>query len=1116
MDVRLVAYRRETTGDDNFDVTQFELDLQQAPNVVVNYNWLDLKNPDQRRASFSQTLKLPFSNANNDFFENYFDVNLESLVYNAKTKFSAILYIDSIPQLKGFIQLKSIYMNARLYEVALFGDTADFFTDLKDNRLKDAFRTAENVTDSVTGEVSIVFTEDNQLDHLLTLPNIVASWTTGLTTVASTTTNDIMYPIIDYGHTTNPYSSAMFWDPADIYQLALTSLGGMVNDAFNYYGMVQASDLKPAIRIQRLLLIIAQKAGYQIKSTFLGIDEDGSVSDTQFFSRLFMTLSTEHSRVQTLFNTSASSEAPFIGFQANMSSSSPATTFPVTDPSGIGLVESVFSNLDVDNEVFDPNGLYNNQLTDWGVGGITGVDTPSIKIPVDITDNTLLPTGTISVKVTLTINIDNTLSPSNDPLTLVQLRPRWYNQTTNQAVGYGQQFNVFTGDDVTIEFLQELQAIPGTIYYFLLECDPFPATVQTGVQNATATISACTIETVQTDNVGIMSGGLNGEVQMYHNMPDMTQADFVKDLVNRFNLIIQTDPDNEKLLLIEPYQDYINAGTTQYWTDKLDLSKEQVIKPTNELQSKVLKFGDLEDEDILNKRYKDIYNTVYGTYIENRRNDFANDEFNNFSVFAPFIAQGMGQWDGNTINGSLPNPNVALAYLFKAEQGEPRTPLETMKPRLFYYSGTPIDITGENPNTGNAFDFNIYSTQFLETGDATTTNNKFPLCLQYNLDTLGSVTADTKLLNWTWYSPNFNTGFTFNYFGMTYSEHGFYTDYWAQYINEIYSDEARIMECYLNLDPVDIRRFAGTGFQDVYYIKNTLWRIISVDNYLVGGNKSTKVTLLKVIEKLTNDCGAIPTFTNTGLMTWVDAGSGASTTITNTCCEEVNPDWTFVQTNASTGVGDCYSSAGSTDFEFDNIDNSDIPPEQLPMPSLMPNLQTNYNIITTNGNAYTTTYYMQGTTLDSSTTTNFNYNGMQSQIMSLSILSMNYVKVSLLGSIVSGTNSGKCGYFEYDTVLINRDNTNSQVGSAGGDLLKSNKDSAFTTPTVNITTFDNRGFWTPTIVGGASERVHWVAKVSLIRQPLGDPDGTLTPTVRAIYQNADNIMLQNLDNLLWN
>ena len=100
------------------------------------------------------------------------------------------------------------------------------------------------------------------------------------------------------------------------------------------------------------------------------------------------------------------------------------------------------------------------------------------------------------------------------------------------------------------------------------------------------------------------------------------------------------------------------------------------------------------------------------------------------------------------------------------------------------------------------------------------------------------------------------------------------------------------MECYLNLDAIDIRSFAGTGFQNVYFIKNTLWRVISINNYLVGGNKSTKVTLLKVIEKLTNDCGAIPTFTNTGLMTWVDAGTGASTNVTGV---GFKPDWVLIK-----------------------------------------------------------------------------------------------------------------------------------------------------------------------------------------------------------------------------
>lgn len=1109
MKVRLVAYRRENTGSDTYDLDQFELDLQKDPNVVVNYNWLDLKDPSQRKSSFSQTLKLPFSNANNKFFENYFDVNLDTLVFNAKFKFPAIMYIDSIPQLKGYIQLKSIYLNARLYEVALFGDTADFFTDLKDNKLKDAFRTQDTTN-------SELFTEDNQLDHILTLQNILNSWSTGLTTVAGTTTNDIMYPVIDYGHTINPFSSAMFWNPEDIFTV-VNQFNGNINDALNTYGMVQASNLKPAIRIQRLLHIIAQKSGYQIKSSFLGIDdtnESTPITDTQFFSRIFMTLSTEHSRVQALFNTSSGSESPFIGFEVNMSSSQ-QSTITVTSLDEIPLVGTTFDNLIVNNEIYDPNQLYKNNIQDWEVPAIDSLNTPSIKFPTS--DATMLPTGTMLVNTTFTVNIDN-LTDGGQTVNAMYCYPKWRKQSTNEEITTTITNGVLinTNENVNVEFNADLPVIAGEIYYLTISFINWDSSLFSGTQDVDVTISACTIRTLQTDNVGLMSGGLNGEVQMYHNMPDMSQADFVKDLINRFNLVVQTDPENEKLLLIEPYQDFIAGGSVNYWTDKLDLSKEQVVKTTNELQSKVLKFGDLEDEDILNQRYKEIYNIVYGTYVEKRRNDFANNEFSNFSVFSPFIAQGIGQWVGNTINGSLPSADVAIAYLFKALKGETRSPLETMKPRLFYYSGTPIDITGSNPNTGNNFSFNIYSNQFIQTGDSLYTGNKFPLCLQYNLDTLGQITANTQLLNWTYYSPNFNTGFTFNYFGMTYSERGFFNDYWAKYINEIYSDEARMMECYVNLSPTDIESFAGNGFKNTYFIKNCLWRVISIDNYLVGGNKSTKVTLLKVIEKLKNDCGATPTITNTGLMTWVDSGTGASTTITNSCCEEVNPDWTFVQTNASTGEGDCYTSAGVTDFAFDTTNNTSINSVQFPMPSLMPNLQTNYNIITTNGNAYTTTYYMQGTTLDNTTVTNFNYNGIQGNMFNLPVLSMSYIKVSLLGSIVTGTNSSKCGYFEYDTILINRDNTNSQVGSAGGTLLKTNKESAFSTPTVSITNFDNRGYFSPTIIGGANERVHWVGKVEVIQQPIGDFDNTFSPTSRAIYQNAENILMQNLDYLIWN
>ena len=482
---------------------------------------------------------------------------------------------------------------------------------------------------------------------------------------------------------------------------------------------------------------------------------------------------------------------------------------------------------------------------------------------------------------------------------------------------------------------------------------------------------------------------------------------------------------------------------------------------------------------------------------------------------SPFIAQGIGNWGINGVQGSFANGNVAVAYCFEAEEGEESKPMESMKPKLFYYSGTPIDITGSNPITGTAYNFHILSSQYIEnTTDALATNNKFPLCLQYNLDSLGAVSATTKILNWTYYTPSFNSGFTYNFFGNVYSTHGYYNDYWAEYINEIYSDEARIMDCYLNLSPQDIMTFAGSGFQDTYYIKNTLWRIINISGHLVGGNKSTKVTLLKVVDKLIYECGAIPTITNTGQITFTDSATGAATQITNSCCEEVNDNWTFVETNTTTGTGTCWTSNPVNNVFGEDANGT--PPDMLPMPSLMPNLQTNFNILSTMGNGNNTAFYLQAVTSDSSTAESFSYNGIQSQILLLPILTMSYVKVSLIGSIVSGTNSSKCGYFEHDTLLVSRSGVYNHIGTAGGTLLKTNKDTAFTTPTVSSTNFDNRGFWNPIITGGANEQVSWIAKVSIMQQPLGDPDSVIVPTSKALYQNSAGILFQDTNNLEWN
>jgi hypothetical protein len=1123
MKVRLVAYRKQTTSSS--ELSQFELDLQEEPNVIINYNWLDLKDPSSRKASFSQTLKLPFSNANNKFFENYFDVNLDILVFNAQRKFNAILYVDSIPQLKGFIQLKSIMLNARLYEVALFGQTADFFTDIKSKKLRDVFTNPS----ASNPDIPVI---DTSFNHYFSSSNVVKSWSSpGLSLIDGGNTNDIMYPIIDHGHTFNPYSSRMFYKPS------------MIANDLSYNGAIRVGDLKPAIRMQRLLLLIAQKAGYTIKSTFLGIDGT-TQSDTSFFSRLFMTLATENTRTQTLFNTTSGSENAFVGFEADLTNTTGTQINTSADfANDIFYGDSCIQHLDAFNEVYDPNNIFSITTPGYGVFFGTPISMPTITLPEDFDGNdVVLSEGNMQVNVNFTINIPTTTSDGS-PITNGQLRYGWLTLGGSPLNNtYTQLAPVATGAN-TINTTFNLQSFPGVVYNFFIasmylggtqtvinfgnEVEQFVGNFDP-VKSYTPNVSSLKIQILPSEEMAITNGFENGIVSMFDNMPDVLQEDFVKDLINRFNLIVKTDEEDEKKLIIEPYQDYVNLGSTQYWTDKLDLSKEQVIKPATELQSKRYIFGDNESEDIFNSRYFKTFETVYGTYKEKKLNEFAKGEFKNFSIMSPFIAQGLSSWNDGNLNFPMIPPEVAIAYLFKADENSTRSPLEQQKPKIYYYSGTPITVNLQNYDFdfgGTIFKFFIYSNNYLMNNDKHPSDDndgsvtKFPLCTQYNLDSIGAgINANTKILHWTWYSPYFNSGFSFNFFGNTYSLHGYYNDYWASYLNELTSDESRIMECHINLNEQDISSFAGSGFQNTFFIKNTLWRVLEISNYLVGGNKSTKVKLIKVIEKLPNDCGLIGTVTSSGQVTYVDSATGSSSTnVTNVCCEEYNEDWTFVQQNSTTGVGLCYGTPSNS------FSASFLPPVNPPdepdsygaiIPSALPTIQNSYPTSMGYGNSIQ--FFCDCTTNDNSTVAYLSYKGSTINTVTFPKFVTSYVKMKLTGTILKGTNEQRVGFFEYEIVISDKTLGANYVGTNGGKVLNTTKESAFTSPTVNLNNFVGES-WKPTVTGGSNELVFWVAEFNITSSPMIFP-GTGTDEF-ALYQDTldpTNITFQNASYLIWN
>ena len=104
----------------------------------------------------------------------------------------------------------------------------------------------------------------------------------------------------------------------------------------------------------------------------------------------------------------------------------------------------------------------------------------------------------------------------------------------------------------------------------------------------------------------------NTEIKLSDFLPDMTQVDFIKELIKMFNLNIITDKVNFRNLIIEPRDDFYN-GSMIDWTDKVDYNKPINIKNLNDKNYQIVNLTYTEADDYYSVEYKDTYDRVYGS-----------------------------------------------------------------------------------------------------------------------------------------------------------------------------------------------------------------------------------------------------------------------------------------------------------------------------------------------------------------------------------------------------------------------------------------------------------------------------------------------------------------------
>jgi hypothetical protein len=568
--------------------------------MVTTYSEADIREPDKRNTSFSKALELYETNEINRLFENIFQVNLATQTFNPNIKTSASQYEDEVLTFTGYLQLLRITIKDGLhvYSCNIIGETGNFWTDISNDLLSDL--------------------DYSDLDHDYTRTNIINSWNTS---------------IIRDG-----VSEA--YAPGNGYYYPLVNRGTILGDE----SIWRVKDFIPCIYDYEYLTKIFAAKGYTFDSVFL---------ETEFFKRQI---------TYPNLDTITLSQAQLDNRQFNVGRLTDLTLFdlPQSNPF-INETAIAFNKETV--PFFDAGNNYSGT---------------TYTVPNDGTYN-----FSTKIRLKFTITHTNPLAVFSDNIKFVgafgsRLIVRIYRNTNVSAeLMYGVQ-NIFTTTGLNFQndnfktffetntpFYVNTEISTGDIS--VISLDSMVAKIRASFNlyrdgafnpirfyeaDGTTLITTGSINVkceIVADNNDTMFYGLvtsndvieGDNLEMNNAIPiNIKQRDFVKDIMKRYNLIMQPDKTDPKKLIIEPYYDaytelsYYN-GSIVNLKHRIDHNKDIVVNPMSELDAKTYIYKYKADKDYWNIKYELKHAEVFGTQEENILNDFIQQITTTESIYSP-------------------------------------------------------------------------------------------------------------------------------------------------------------------------------------------------------------------------------------------------------------------------------------------------------------------------------------------------------------------------------------------------------------------------------------------------------------------------------------------------
>jgi len=414
-----------------------------------------------------------------------------------------------------------------------------------------------------------------------------------------------------------------------------------------------------------------------------------------------------------------------------------------------------------------------------------------------------------------------------------------------QMASYTAQAPVITSNEIVVpEFINNAAANENTAVFFNAGDYVEVAFASVGDPTAGGTIDI--IAQVNNWTLQKYNLTLSNAISLADMAPENYQLlDFLRDIMKLTNAVAIPNYSNYGVIDIMTMNEYLGGGGTIDWTTKIDEMGEMTIVPSSDYQTRQQNFTFSDGADVASQAYKSVGRVFGSLNLYDTASDFTVGE-NKVEVIA-----------STTPNQVFPNASNIDFYFPKFVDDEYKWVYPDA--RLFYFSFDLLDTLGIRPIGGSS---SIYGSLLY-----------VPFIGHYDHVYVDLATNDLNFAQEIPLHPITSAPVNTMYF-----------KYYNNYLQELYSEESKVLTAQFNLDVTDI---LNLNFNDSVFLFNSYWRVLSVDGYNMGMNKSTSVTLIKKLSgvDLPNLCvDTAIAIEKDGSVQWLNGGS-------QVCCEQIGYYW---------------------------------------------------------------------------------------------------------------------------------------------------------------------------------------------------------------------------------